>query len=164
MREVGRGTAFKVYLPRVERATDEPLHTAAPPPVARPAEETILLVEDEEMVRELVRQLLVQQGYTVLTASGGAEALTICQRHTGPIHLLLTDVVMPQMSGRELSIFLASIRPETRVLYMSGYTDDAIVHHGVLEPGTAFIQKPFTPEALEATIRKVLGSPRKPAA
>jgi len=162
--EVGRGSAFKIYLPRVERATDEPLHAVPPPPAARPAEETILLVEDEEMVRELVRQLLVQQGYTVLTASGGAEALTLCQRHPGPIHLLLTDVVMPQMSGRELSIFLASIRPEARVLYMSGYTDDAIVHHGVLEPGTAFIQKPFTPEALEAMIRKVLGSPRKPAA
>jgi CheY-like chemotaxis protein len=161
--EVGRGTSFKIYLPRVERATDDPLPARVSPPLAGPAEETILLVEDEEMVRELVRQLLAQQGYTVLSASGGAEAITLCQRHTGPIHLLLTDVVMPQMSGQELSIFLASLHPETRVLYMSGYTDDAIVHRGVLQPGTAFIQKPFTPEALEVSIRRVLGSPRKPA-
>jgi len=161
--EIDRGSAFKIYLPRVERTTDPRLDLAPAAPAFGPAEETILLVEDEQMVRELVRQLLVQQGYTVLTASGGAEALGHSQRHPGPIHLLLTDVVMPQMSGRELAIFLASSRPDTRVLYMSGYTDDAIFHHGVLEPGTAFIQKPFTPETLEASIRQVLGAPRKPS-
>ena len=122
--------------------------------------ETILLVEDEARVRELVREILEMSGYRVLEARHGAEALEISQHHDGPIHLMVTDVVMPQMSGRELAQRLAPLRPEMRVLYMSGYTDDAIVRHGVLEAGTAFLSKPFTPDALAAKVREVLDTPR----
>ncbi len=149
------GTTFKIYLPR---AGDE--GKTAKPTVSPAADlkgsETVLLVEDEPSVRSLVRSVLQSKGYTVLEASRGDEAVEISQQHSGPIHLLLTDVVMLGMSGRELAERLESIHPEAKVLFMSGYTDDAILRHGVLGAGTAFLQKPFTPETLAAKVRNTL--------
>ena len=123
--------------------------------------ETILLVEDDEVVRKLVSEVLDNEGYRLLEAANGVAALSICAQYEEPIHLLLTDVVMPEMSGRELANRLAAVRPELKVLYMSGYTDDVIVHHGVLDEGTEFIQKPFTPDVLARKIREVLDRPGK---
>ena len=153
--ELGQGTSFKIYLPTVEEEV-ETYKTAAlfsPPPGGT---ETILLVEDEEAVRTMISKVLQSGGYTVLEAQHGVEALRVCKKHSGPIHLMISDVVMPQMSGRELAGRLALRRPEMRVLYISGYPDNAIVHHGVLETGTAFLQKPFTLNALEYKVREVL--------
>ena len=109
--------------------------------------ETILLVEDEEALRKVAKRALAQSGYTVLSAADGEEALQVFRRNAGDIQLVVTDVVMPRMSGRRLADQLAKPRPDLQVLYMSGYTDDAIVHHGVLEPGTRFIGKPFAAPA-----------------
>jgi CheY-like chemotaxis protein len=122
--------------------------------------ETILLVEDEDAVRTLVRDALKATGYAVLEASHGHEALLICERHAGRIDLMVTDVVMPEMSGRELADRLAPVRPGLQVLYMSGYTDNAVVHHGVLDPGTTFLQKPFGPGVLLRKVREVLDAGR----
>jgi PAS domain S-box-containing protein len=236
--EPGRGTTFRVYLPRIEAAAeasvapsparpeiagstpirrredvvaaqsqweDTPVAAvpapaaapaaapaparrredlAAPPPVEIPVAasarasvevpvpeivddgpktargETILLVEDAQRVRAVVREILEMNGYSVLEARHGAEAIEISSRHQGPIHLMVTDVVMPQMSGRELAQRLAPLRPDMRVLYMSGYTDDAIVRHGVLGAGMAFLSKPFTPDALAVKVREVLDTAR----
>ena len=152
--EVGQGTTFKVYFPV----------TAAPPrPETRPepvgdlsGEETILIAEDQPEVRLAASTALRRLGYTVLDASSGVEALAIVHSHEGPIHLLLTDVVMPAMSGRELAEAVKSLRPSIRVLYASGYADDAIVRHGVLDSDVAFIQKPFTPGSLGLKVREVL--------
>jgi PAS domain S-box-containing protein len=151
--ELGKGTTFKVYLPQVHDAED-----AAEPEQIRPGRgtETILVVEDEDEVRALACDVLATYGYEVLQARTPADALLIAERHTGPIHLLLTDVIMPGMSGRMLAEQLAPLRPEMNVLYMSGYTDEAIVHHGTLDAGTPFIQKPFTPDALAAGVRRLL--------
>ena len=124
--------------------------------------ETILLVEDEEAVRDLARDILVARGYTVLEARHGDEALRVCEQHRGPIHLVLTDVVMPEMSGRQLADRLTVLHPDLKVLYMSGYTDNAVVHHGVLDPGTAFLQKPFMPNILSLKVREVLDAPDPP--
>jgi hypothetical protein len=118
--------------------------------------ETVLVVEDEEVVRRMTCEILEMNGYRVLAAAGSGEAVRICEGQTETIHLLLTDVVMPQVSGKELADALAFVRPEMRVLYMSGYTDEAIVHHGVLDEGVPFIQKPFTPSALARKVREVL--------
>jgi PAS domain S-box-containing protein len=153
--EPGRGTTFKIYLPRVEESVVTVEPETAPLQAAR-GSETVLLVEDEESVRTLVRTILQTNGYTVLEASNGGHALQLCERHPGPIHLLVSDVVMPEMSGRELAERLTSSRPNVKVLYLSGYTDNAIVRHGVLEPGTAFLQKPFTPDSLLRKVREVL--------
>jgi PAS domain S-box-containing protein len=153
--EVGRGTTFKVYLPRVDEEAQQYRRTATTGEVLH-GKETVLLVEDEEMVRKLAYRILATHGYKVLEAASGGAALPICERHQGPIHLLLTDVVMPEMSGPEIAEKLRRQRPETRVLFMSGYTDDAIVHHGVLEEGANFIQKPFAPDALATKVRNVL--------
>ena len=168
--EPGQGTSFKICLPLV---TEEPeRETAAPEPAEGTARgaETVLLVEDAPRVREVVHEILELSGYAVLDARDGAEAIEISGRHGGRIHLMVTDVVMPQMSGRELAQHMAGTRPDMRVLFMSGYTDNAIVRHGVLDPGTAFLSKPFTPDALAAKVREVLdaprpggGSPRAPA-
>ena len=119
------------------------------------------MVEDEKGVREFLREVLESEGYTVLETSGGEEALKLCRDHAGTIHLMLTDVVMPRMSGRELAARAASLRPEMKTLFISGYTDDAIIHHGVLVPGVAFLEKPFTPEALARKVRAVLDEPQK---
>jgi len=153
--EPGRGTTFKIYLPRVE-AVAEAGRQAGPRLTSVQGQETVLLAEDEQPVRRLVRAVLEACGYTVLEAARVEEALEISKRHEGPIHLLLADVVMPQMSGRQLAEHLATTRPEAKVLYISGYADNAIVHQGVLDAGTAFLQKPFTPDALARKVREVL--------
>ncbi len=153
--EPGKGTTFKIYLPRVEEVVAEPQPREASRLHHR-GSETVLVVEDDEAVRTLVQGVLRSNGYTVLTASDPEEASALCQRHQGPIHLLLSDVIMPKTSGRRLYEHLAFIRPDMKVLYMSGYTDDAIVHHGVLEKGIPFLQKPFTPEGLARKVREVL--------
>jgi CheY-like chemotaxis protein len=157
--ELGRGTTVKVYLPRVPEAVEPraPAPAAAEPPRGR---ETVLLVEDDESVRNLAREILEARGYTVLEAGHGADALLRGEGEPGPIDLLVTDVVMPAMSGRELAKRLTAARPAMRVLYMSGYTDDAIVNQGVLEPGMALLQKPFTPDALAGKVREVLDASR----
>ena len=153
--ELGKGTTFKIYLPRV---TDGE-RVEPPAPVLRVSErgtETVLLVEDEIGVRSLVRDVLGQHGYAVLEAQDVDDALRFCREHGGEIHLLLTDVVMPVMSGRELAERAADIRPELKVLYMSGYTDNVVVHHGVKAHETQFLQKPFTPRLLALKVREVL--------
>ncbi len=157
--ELGRGTTFRIYLPRVEEAVSA---VEAAPARAGPSRgsETILLVEDEAGVRELAREILRMNGYTVLEAADGGEGLRIGERHAGPIHLLMTDVVMPRMGGRELAQRLARRRPDMRVLYMSGYTDDATLPHGVIEADTAFLQKPFAAGTLARKVREVLDAPR----
>jgi CheY-like chemotaxis protein len=153
--EPGQGTTFLIYLPRLDDATVT-VDRGARPVTAAAGSETILLVEDEEEVRELARDILRANGYTVLEARNGNEALLISERHQGPLDLLLTDVVMPRMSGRELAERLAPVRPVVSVLYMSGYTDDAVIQHGVYSSGTAFLQKPFTPAALIQRVRETL--------
>ncbi|MGA8150250.1 MAG: PAS domain S-box protein [Terriglobales bacterium] len=158
--EVGQGTTFRIYLPRVEEAA-QPSSQVPVPLELNGGSETVLLVEDEESVRELVRETLEAKGYNVLQAENGAAALRLTQQYSDPIDMLITDVVMPGMSGRELSARLSASHPYTKVLYLSGYTEDAIVHEGVLEPGTAFLQKPFTLHALARKIREVLGRPRQ---
>ncbi len=153
--ELGQGTAFKIYLPRVDPAAD-PVEPGGLLAHVAQGRETILLVEDEGAVRELARDILEANGYEVLEARHGDEALAICERHSEAIHLMLTDVVMPGMNGRELAERLARLRPETKVLYMSGYTDNAIVIGGVLNGRAVFLQKPFTPDALARKVREVL--------
>jgi signal transduction histidine kinase len=161
--EPGQGTTFKIYLPQVADAGEPVTRTLEP---ARPPSgaETILLAEDEERVRVLACRLLERMGYRVLAASRADEAQQMAERHAGPIHLLLTDVVMPGGSGPELAERLAGTHPETRVLYMSGYTDDAIVHRGVIAPGIELLEKPFTPATLAKRVRDVLDQPGTAAA
>jgi PAS domain S-box-containing protein len=153
--EISHGTTFKVYLPKVVAQTEKPTMERALPGPA-PGTETILFVEDEEGVRELVRDYLTGSGYRVLDAPDGIQALEIAAAHRGPIQLLITDVVMPRVSGRELATRLTADRPDLKVLYISGYTDDSIFRHGVLEGGMAFLQKPFTLKAIARKIREVL--------
>ncbi len=154
--EPGRGSTFEILLPAVDAAPDEAEPPAAAP---RPGGETILLVEDEPSVRRLTRMALESRGYNVLDAASGEAALELSREHGGPVDLLLTDVVMPGMNGRVLAARLVALRPGTRVLYMSGYTDDAIAGHGVLDPGTEFLQKPFTPADVARKVRAVLDRP-----
>ena len=152
-----RGSTFLIYLPRVEAPEDGAQGTDRPLlPHPSPGTETVLLAEDEEVVRRLAREILSGNGYKVLEAGNGREALLLSEAHRGEIHLLLTDVVMPKMSGRELCERIRLLRPGIRILYMSGYTDDAILRDGVLEDGIPFLQKPFTPEALARKVREVL--------
>jgi two-component system cell cycle sensor histidine kinase/response regulator CckA len=151
--EVGRGTTFQVYLPHEEGDGDE---VPLPARWTAPGRGTVLLVEDEEAVRDAVRRVLERSGYTVLVMDNGEEALRLCQQCADPIDILVTDVVMPRMNGRELSERVTALRPEIRVLFMSGYTDDVISQHGVLAPGTEFIQKPFSPEALARRVGELI--------
>ena len=160
--EPNRGTTFKIYLPIVDEAI-EPIKAEKLSGTLH-GDETVLLVEDEPAVRVLVRDTLRLFGYQVLEARHGFEAQSIAHQHTGPIHLLITDVVMPQMSGRELAEGLATEHAHMKVLYMSGYTESAVIHHGVLNPGTAFLQKPFTPETLTRKIREILDINKEQAA
>ena len=159
--EPGQGAVFTIELPRVDAPADLPGDLAVPG-AAPYGSETVLLVEDEPAVRGLARDILHQQGYTVLEAADGDEALRVGREHGGPIHLLVTDVVMPQMGGRELADRLRAGRSETKVLYVSGYTDDAILHQGVSETGTAFLAKPFTAAALAHKVRQVLDAASAP--
>jgi len=151
--EPGHGTSFKIYLPRVDESVS-PAVPAAPQVVG--GSETVLVVEDVAAVRAVTRQMLERQGYRVLEASNGATALSLAQQHQSGIHLLVTDVVMPEVSGRELADQLVQLRPDMKVLFMSGYTDDAIVRHGILQEGIAYLQKPFTPDTLARKVRVVL--------
>jgi two-component system cell cycle sensor histidine kinase/response regulator CckA len=152
--EPGKGTTFKVYLPRVDAEVD--VLRTQPAPATLRGTETVLVVEDEEQVRAVVLSILKRHGYKVISAQHAGEALLLCERHPGTIDLLLTDVVMPHMSGPELAKRLAATRPGMKVLYMSGYADDSIVRHGVLETNAAFLQKPITPAALARKVREVL--------
>jgi PAS domain S-box-containing protein len=158
--ETGKGTSFKIYLPRFS-ATGEALATQ--PALAQEqtskGHETILLVEDEENLRRLARQSLENQGYNVIDAPDGAAAIKISQAHPGPIHLLLTDVIMPGMNGRELANKLSPTRLEMRVLFMSGYTENHIGHNGTLDEGITLLQKPFTLSALRSKVREMLDTP-----
>jgi PAS domain S-box-containing protein len=158
--ELGQGTVFKIYFPII---SESPAASRLPKTETDSASgsETILVVEDEEGVRSLVHLALVSSGYTVLETKDGESALATCANHAGPIHLLVTDVVMPQMSGPKVAEKVAALRPGIKVLYMSGYTDDAVVHHGVLSHDMPFIQKPFSPLALRKKIREVLGEKRE---
>lgn len=154
--EPGAGTTIKVYLPRTDDIVQNQAVVAAP---LRRASETVLLVEDEESVRLVTRTVLERAGYRVLEAKSGGDALLICEQHAATIHLLLTDVIMPRMSGRVLAERLSSLRPAMRIIYMSGYTDDSIVRHGVLDSDVMFLQKPITPDALLRKLRDVLDAP-----
>jgi len=154
--EVGHGTTFKTYLPIADKASEE---EAVPAALRAPlaGSETVLLVEDEESVRALCCSILKSHGYKVLEAESGRKGLDVAHRYGLPIHLLLTDVVMPEMGGTDLAARLEALRPGVRVLYMSGYTDDAVFRHGLLEKGQVFLQKPFTPESLARKVREALG-------
>jgi PAS domain S-box-containing protein len=153
--EEGQGTSFKIYLPRTQEGRGA--LTRSRREVDMPSgSETVLVVEDDDRVRDLVLRILRAQGYTLLEARNGQEALRLAADHAGPIHLLLTDLVMPGMSGQILSRQLCQTRPGLRVLFVSGYTDDVISHHGVLDPGVAFLEKPFSPVALTCKVRQVL--------
>ena len=154
--EPGKGTSFKIYFPLLDQ-TPEQYATKPHSETPRSGTETILLAEDATAVRVAARQILERFWYTVLEAANGTDALSIAQ-NGATIDLILTDVVMPEMSGRELVDRFAKLRPNTKVLFMSGYTDDAIVRHGVLRPGTAYLQKPFSPHTLGRKVREVLDS------
>jgi CheY-like chemotaxis protein len=157
--EPGHGTVFKIFLPRVVNA-QQPLSpdSDAEYPIAKGGTETILVVEDEPQIRQMACEVLSECGYKLLVAANGVEALRILKEESAAIDLILTDVVMPEMNGRELAEHVAVARPAAKVLYMSGYTNDAIVRHGVLDSGTWFVQKPFSPDALARKIREVLDS------
>jgi PAS domain S-box-containing protein len=159
--ELGKGTTFKIYLPAVD-APAEGLGRAAAPAKDLSGTETVLLVEDDEQLLQLAQRALAARGYTVLAADRGATALEIARRHQGPIHALLTDVTIPDMDGRVLAVALRAERPEMRFLYMSGYADQAIVHHGVLDANVAYLPKPFTTEAIARRVREVLDAPAHP--
>lgn len=155
--EPGRGTTFKVYLPQIETVAPKTEAPVADIPVPG-GSETILLVEDEDVVRGLARQILENAGYKILEVACGSEAIRLCGENSPAIDLLLTDVVMPETSGKEVADRLTELQPDLKVLFMSGYTDEAIVHHGVLDSNVQFIQKPFTPAALTRKVREVLDS------
>ena len=158
--ELGRGTTFRIYLPRAARAADEPRPTV---PTAEGGSETILLVEDQDRVRAVARATLARNGYVVLQAGNGEEAIRVAAAHGSPIDLLVTDVVMPGMNGRDLARALVGQQPNLRVLFTSGYTDHAIVRDGVIEPGLHFLPKPFSPGGLLREVRLTLDAPRSAA-
>jgi CheY-like chemotaxis protein len=156
--EPGQGTTFKIYLPRLASGAAGP--SASSEERAAPANgyETVLLVEDDDRLRALAVRVLGERGYTVLPASNGAEALAVAARHPGVIHLVVSDVVMPGMTGRILAERLTTMRPLVKALFMSGYTDDDVMRRGILDRSTAFLQKPFTPDQLALKVREVLES------
>jgi two-component system cell cycle sensor histidine kinase/response regulator CckA len=157
--EIARGSTFKIYLPQVEQEANTPIRSVPSLDLPR-GTETILLVEDDPDLREMASTLLRRLGYTVLPAANGVEALSLKQQHgIGHIDLLFTDVVMPHMSGKELSERVRASYPHTRVLFTSAYTENAIIHQGLLNKGLALLQKPFTPSALARKLREVLDEP-----
>ena len=161
--EVGRGTTFKIYLPRVASAeTAVPVVAPAVFRKVEPGTETILLVEDEANLRYLARQYLEKQGYKVIEAADGAVAMQIAVAHEAVIHLLLTDVIMPGMNGRELAQRISEIRPNVKILYMSGYTENVIGHNGMLDAGVRLLQKPFNLRDLKSKVREVLDATPTP--
>jgi CheY-like chemotaxis protein len=154
--EKDRGTTFKIYLPPVGKEWHSGMAHPALTAGAK-GSETVLLVEDEDAVRKFARLALEMSGYTVLEARHGAEAILLAERYDGPIHLLVSDVIMPKMGGGVLAEKLLEARPGIKVLFVSGYTDDAVVRHGILHEDVAFLQKPFTPQSLTRRVREVLG-------
>jgi len=156
--EIGHGTTFKVYLPRVEEAQEN--LALQPAPASQPlGHETILVVEDEPQLRDLTRQFLQRSGYTVLVAEHGAAAIQVARQHSGVIDLLLSDIIMPVMNGRELAQRMAVLSPKTRILFMSGYTENAVWRNGMIDSSVNFLQKPFTLDALTRKVREVLETP-----
>jgi CheY-like chemotaxis protein len=153
--EPGRGTTMEIYLPRLYGAVESQEETSTPAGSSG-GRETILVAEDEDMVRDLVCEILRRSGYTVLEARNGEEALEVAALHLDPIHLVVTDMVMPRMGGHDLAERLVPLRPEMKVLFMSGYTDKVSLHHRVLNREAAFLQKPFGPGTLTAKVREVL--------
>ena len=153
--EVGSGTTFNIYLPRTEE-TGAVIKPALDLRDLPKGTETILLVEDEEAVRNLIRSVLQAGGYTILEAHDGQQAIALATQHRGPLHLLITDLVMPRMNGRQLADHLATLRPNVRVLFMSGYTEEAVARHQVHELNVAFFQKPFDPISLAYKVRELL--------
>jgi CheY-like chemotaxis protein len=157
--EPGGGTTFKIYLPRTtEEEADAPAHVDTP---VLTGSETVLLVEDQDDVRRVAHRILARFGYHVIEARNAGEALLTCEQYPRIIHLLLTDVVMPLLSGRQLAERLLVTRPDLRVLFMSGYTENAIFHHGILDAGIEYVQKPLVPETLARRVREVLDAPRR---
>jgi CheY-like chemotaxis protein len=152
--EPGKGTTFKIYLPKSDDGSKGA--SSLPPLPLRRGRETILLVEDEEQVRRVVRTILQRSGYKVLEAASPADAILMSEQYTGTIDLLLTDVVMPRMNGRELADRLRPTRPEMKIVFMSGYTGNVVVHHGILDSGFVLISKPITPDLLLARLAEVL--------
>jgi CheY-like chemotaxis protein len=154
--EPGQGATFKIFLPRVVEAAVPSAAAEAPSAPLPRGNETVLVVEDEEGVRKLVGSVLELSGYRVLEADSGEAAMEVSSTHEGEIQLLVTDVVMPKMSGRDLAQALVLLRPNIKVLFLSGYADRAVIEHGILDTGAAFMQKPFTPDALARKVREVL--------
>jgi CheY-like chemotaxis protein len=154
--EPGKGTTFRIYLPRYGGDMDE-ASTGIVSEIIPGQGETVLLVEDEQKIIRMAQIMLEKLGYRVLSASAPGEAIRLASEHTGEIHLLMTDVVMPEMSGRDLADHLHALYPDLRVLFMSGYTADVIAHHGVLDAGVCFIQKPFSFRDLSTKVREALG-------
>ena len=152
--EPGMGSSFRIYFPRVRAEAEEPVEAA--PKTLPSGTETVLLVEDEEQILSLATRILEIQGYRVLPAGSPAEACLLAERHEGEIQLLLTDVIMPGMNGRELQRRIERSKPGIRTLFMSGYTEDAVVHRGILDKGVFFVPKPFTVRLLAEKVRSVL--------
>jgi CheY-like chemotaxis protein len=160
--EPGRGTSFKIYLPRVDQPPPGPERPSGEHEVVG-GSETVLVVEDDPGVREIATSMLARKGYHVLSAPEGAAAMAVARDYRGDIQLLVTDLVMPGMTGRAVAEALTAARPGIRVLFISGYTDDAVVRHQVLEAGAPYLQKPFTQRALAAKVREVLDGRPAPA-
>jgi len=156
--EPGQGTTFSLYLPRLASKAELTTPTPRPAEPAPGGQETILLTEDEPVILEMTTTMLQMLGYTVLAANSPGEAIRLAQEHAGEIHLLMTDVVMPEMNGRDLATQLLSSSPQLKRLFMSGYTADVIAHHGVLDKGVCFIQKPFAMDTLAAKVRQALAA------
>ncbi len=155
--ELGQGSTFKIYLPKAKE--DVASEKKEQHPVTElDGSETVLIVEDDDGLRKFTQEVLLMHGYRVLDAENGEDALRVCKEHDGQIDLMITDVVMPKMGGKKLAERLQPLYPHMKVIYMSGYTDNAIVEHGVLAPGLNFLQKPFSPEGLARKVREVLKS------
>jgi CheY-like chemotaxis protein len=152
----GAGASFRIYLPRVHDTVEDERVVVAVDPAPEPNGATVLLAEDEDALRVIVERVLTKHGYTVLSARGGAAALAAAERHGGPIDMLVTDVVMPQMSGQELAARLCERRGDMPVLFLSGYSMDAVSNHGVLRPGALLLKKPFTPQDLVLAVSESL--------